>query len=90
MPGVPPNGIEQGGCQFERNAVKDDSDALSLSVAKRIGQDRGGKREERDVHQQHSVQEQHQPVCMTDVIKHDVMVCPHLPDQHERDDVGHV
>jgi hypothetical protein len=54
--------------------VKDDGDALSLSVAKRIGQARGGKREERDVHQQHGVQEQHQPVGMTDVIEHDVMV----------------
>jgi hypothetical protein len=70
--------------------MKDDGGALSLSVAKRIGQNAGGKREERDVHQQQGVQEQYQPVGMTDLVEEDVMVRPHLPNKQERDDVGNV
>ena len=80
MPGVPPDDVEESGGQFKRNAVKDDGGALALPITKRAGQNRGGKREQRDVHQQQSVQEQYEPVGMTDVVEHDVMVSPYLPD----------
>jgi hypothetical protein len=54
--------------------VQDDGGALSLSVTERVGQNGSGEREERDVHQQHGVQEQQQPVGVPDVLEQDVVV----------------
>jgi hypothetical protein len=44
----------------------------------------------RDVHQQQGVQEQHRPVGDSDVVEHDVMVGPHLPDEQEGDGIRQV
>jgi hypothetical protein len=52
--------------------------------------DRGGEGQERDVHQQQGVQEQHRPVGDSDVLEHDVMVGPHLPDEQEGDGIRQV
>src|SRR5437867_3881356 len=71
MTRVPPDDVEQNGRQFKREAVEDDSSALPVTVTELLGQNGGGERQERDVHQQRGVQEQHYPVGATDVVEHD-------------------
>jgi hypothetical protein len=80
---VPPDDVEQNGQEREGGAVEDYGGALPVSVPERLGQHGGGERQERDVHQQHGVEEEHHAVGAADVVEHDVMVGPHLPDQHE-------
>jgi hypothetical protein len=53
-------------------------------------QDGGGERKERHDHKQQGVQEQDDPVGDADVVEHDVMVCPYLPDEQEREGVGDI
>src|SRR5581483_9052452 len=84
---VPPDEVEQDGRQFKGDAVQDDGDALAVSIVECLGQNGGGEGQERDVHQQQGVEEQHRPVGTTDVVEHDVMIGPYLPDQHEGDAV---
>ncbi|GAB3934202.1 hypothetical protein GCM10027614_06790 [Micromonospora vulcania] len=55
-----------------------------------MGQDGRTERQERDIHQQQRVEQEQQAVRGADVIEHDVVVHPHLPDQQEGEDVGHV
>jgi hypothetical protein len=61
-----------------------------VSGAEGGGQHGGGERQERDVHQQQGVEEQHHPVGAADVVEHDVMVGPHLPDEEKGDGVRQV
>lgn len=70
--------------------MEDDGGALSVSGAEGVRQDGCGERQERDVHQQQGVEEQHHPVGDPDVVEHDVMVGPHLPDEEEGDGVRQV
>jgi hypothetical protein len=53
-------------------------------------QHRRGERKKRHNHQQQCVEQQHDPVGNADVVEHDVMVCPHLPDEQERQDIGKI
>jgi hypothetical protein len=61
-----------------------------VSGTERARQNGSGERQERDVHQQQGVEEQHHPVGAADVVEHDVMVGPHLPDEQEGDGVRQV
>jgi len=90
MARVAPDHVEQNGCQQKRHAMEDDGGALPVSGAEGGGQNGGGEGQERDVHQQHGVEEQHRPVGAADVVEHDVMVGPHLPDEQEGDGIGQV
>jgi hypothetical protein len=72
------------------HAVEDDGGALPMPGAEGGGQHRGGERQERDVHQQQGVEEQHCAVGAADVVEHDVMVGPHLPDEQEGDGIRQV
>ncbi|TQK86123.1 hypothetical protein FB563_6207 [Streptomyces puniciscabiei] len=85
-----PSDVEQDRQEFEGGTLEDNSNALPVSVAERLSRHGSGEWQERDVHQQHGVQEEHHAVDTADVVEHDVVVGPHLADQHERKDVRQV
>ncbi|HEY3877190.1 MAG TPA: hypothetical protein VGM12_01190 [Trebonia sp.] len=70
--------------------MQDDGGPFAVPGAERIGQHGSGERKQRDIHQEHGVQDEQQPVCVANMVEQDVMIGPHLRYQHERGDAGQV
>src|SRR5215472_1827859 len=87
---VLPDRVERQGRRVEHDAVKDDRGPLAVPAAQRPGQDGRGERKERHDHQQQRVEQQYDPVGSADVVEHDMVVGPYLPDEQECEGVGEV
>jgi hypothetical protein len=87
---VLPDAVERQRRHVKRDAVEDDRGTLAVSLAEGACKNGGREREKRHHHQQQGVEEQHETVGGTDVVEHDVVVRPHLPDEQERDRVGEI
>src|SRR5262249_28261256 len=87
---VLPDAVEGQRRYPERDPVEDDRGSLALAATKGPRQNRGGERKKRDGHEQQGVQEQYHPVRGTDVVEHDVVVRPYLPDEEEGHGIGEI
>ena len=88
--GVLPDCVERQGGGVECDAVEDDRGAQAVPSPQCSGKDGGGEREKRHDHQQEGVEQEYDSVGKPDLIKHNVVVCPYLPDEQKAQGVGQV
>src|SRR5215469_6904872 len=88
--GVLPDCVERQGGGVECDAVEDDRGAQAVPSPQCSGKDGGGEREKRHHHQQEGVEQEYDSVGKPDLIKHNVVVCPYLPDEQKAQGVGQV